>query len=215
MTWNVLLGSVDAEKAVREIRRTDPDIVVFIEFTAELRDRVDPLLRDAYPHYLGRPEAGFTGRGVYSRIPISDWQRSPKDTRRLSSCVVMLPDGFAFRLFVLHPNVPVREGYSMRARVLELATVAIRRSDLPVVALGDFNASWASADLRRFCRENAFIPASQLRPTWDAGYPSFFRTGIDHVFVPAKHFEVVSSEVGSDGCGSDHLPITATVRGEN
>lgn len=188
----------------------DPDLVAFTEFTSAFRDAITPLLARDFPHHQGSARRGHVGIDVYSRQRVSEWERLP-DRRSAAKFRMELPGGGSCMVLLLHPDVPVQGGYQRRARFLQTSAHVLEGNKGPLVVLGDFNASWASADFRDFCRGHDLMVASRLEPTWHAGWPLFFRTAIDHVLVSRRHFASVGARTGCDGMGGDHLPVLAEV----
>ena len=100
---------------------------------------------------------------------------------------------------------------SARADVLRAIAAKIVQEARPVIALGDFNSTWASKDFRDFCRTTGMLPATDYTPSWHAGQPRVFQIGIDHVLVNPRDFFAISAMSGTAGCGSDHLPVLAEI----
>ncbi len=211
MTWNCYYGGLDPARAAAIIEKSNPDVIVFNEITKGLQQSLDSRLRDRYPHYLGAPRPGPSGLVIYSKFPVQNWRRE-RDPEVWAVCDLTLPDGRTCRTYLVHPPVPNHKGYARRAQYFESVARDIRNWPGPVLVIGDFNATWASLDLRRFCATTNTRVASRFLPSWPVKVPSPFQIAIDHILASVPDFEAIGAETDGSYLGSDHRPVVATFR---
>jgi endonuclease/exonuclease/phosphatase (EEP) superfamily protein YafD len=149
---------------------------------------------------------------VFSKIPVTNWQRVPKSSSPHASFEIAWPGGQPCKVFVVHPSVPTTEGgFVHRARAFDELAAVIGRQSVPVIVFGDFNSTWASKDFRKFCRASGLLPATDFLPSWHAGLPGIFQIPIDHILASAADFSAIRATSGHRGFGSDHLPVQAEI----
>jgi len=207
-TWNTYIGRLDPAKAVAWIDANKPDVIAFTEMTNALHASLQPALAARYPYYAGNLRDGPGGLAVFSRAPVSHWDRPKKSA--YATFDLAWPGGGSCRVFLVHPSVPTGgAAYGRRGEAFRQLGALTAREAEPVIVLGDFNATWASVDFRTFCREGGLAPATGFRPSWHSALPEGLRIPIDHVLARPRDFTVISTAGGEPGAGSDHLPVLA------
>ena len=166
-------------------------------------------LEARYPVRLQLPHEDNFGIGVYSRLPMVDWQPLEAFDADLRGVQARLNvDGRTFTLVAVHAAPPIGgEASRFRNRQLrQLARLAVATNG-PLVLAGDLNTSpWSPhfADLLQESRLRDSRRGFGIEPTW----PSFLwpmRTPIDHCLV-SPTVRIIDRQVGP-ATGSDHLPI--------
>jgi endonuclease/exonuclease/phosphatase (EEP) superfamily protein YafD len=121
------------------------------------------------------------------------------------------PDG-PFRFMAVHLTRPwPLDGrvHAQRDQTKRLARRIKAGEHERLVIVGDFNASAASAILRRFSKEAGVVNAPARLGTWPTPMPGQLSIAIDNAFVGPR-MTVLSRKVGPAN-GSDHRPIVVTV----
>ncbi len=205
---NVYFFNREPHRIEAWLRQEQPDVVVLTEVDGPWRPLI-ARLADLYPHQaVGR--TAFTA--MIARRPWESLQVAA-GPRRGQGILVARFDMAGTPLTVIgaHPASPIHPRYALR-RNAELDIVARLAIDSPgpVVAMGDFNATPWSAPMRRLVRGSPLRYADLTATTWPTFLPGWLGIKIDHIMV-GKGCAVADYKVGPD-VGSDHRPVTATIR---
>jgi len=216
-SFNVLTSNNRYEDAVKWIRETDPDLIFLPEVDEVWADALSPL-KASHPHSIDYPVEGNFGFAFCSKFPILSQEIIPCGELELPLLKAKLkgPAG-DFILFGAHP-VPPSTSFWASERDVFLARMAeeVKKETLPVVVLGDLNATrWCHGIKPLF--EAGLIDSTRghgIGPTWMRGNP-VVAVPIDHVLFrgpSSAPMQAHSSrhEVGPD-LGSDHRPVVAEV----
>ncbi len=161
-TFNLEIRSRAAPDAVTFLRAVTADVIALQELTTAFADAIaaDPLLAEAYPYQALYPRDDVLGLGLLSGHPLSDVSFEGEPSR-LGARVAM-PDG-AVRVLNVHP-LPARMprgplampiGFDPTNRDAALGRISddldeLRRSDEPVILLGDINTAPTEPEFGRF-----------------------------------------------------------------
>lgn len=212
---NVFFLNDDHAAAVAWARRARPDVLLFIEVTAEWRRGLAALEAD-YPHWHYVTDHGHDGLLLLSRWPLTD-VTTGAPAAGSEPCPVIFAtltrDGTPLRLAAIHTAWPMRpRDASQRNQDLAvLAAEAARRGPLPFIGIGDLNISPFSPHFQRMLRDGGLRDAAVgfgWQPTWPAPLP-LLGIQIDHALV-SPEVEVRRFERGPAN-GSDHLAIMLDV----
>ncbi len=195
-------------------RATQPEVVLFLEATAEWRSALTPLEAD-YPHRRYVTDRSHHGLLLLSRWPITDVVTRPTAQQDLRPVLfsTITKQGVPLRLGAMHATWPMWPAQArQRARDLAaLAAEAARRGPLPFVGLGDLNISPFSPHFAVLLRDGGLRSAAAGRgwqPTWPALFPPL-GIQIDHALV-SPEVQVQDFRRGTSN-GSDHRPIVIDV----
>jgi endonuclease/exonuclease/phosphatase (EEP) superfamily protein YafD len=206
---NVNAENRDVERLRRLIAASDPDIILLLETTPWLLDRLRDL-DERYPHRVAEPRDDLFGITLFCRYPFSRTEILPLggDDGPPAIIATIHPGGRPFTLIGAHPWPPVSaalaEGRNAQLRVL---ASQIRHSPPPVLVLGDLNISpwspWfagllADSDLRDSRRGRG------NQASWPAGWWPLW-IPIDHALFSAG-IRILHREIGP-AIGSDHYPL--------
>lgn len=222
---NLLSRNRRIEELGRQLVADAADVVVVQELTPEHADGLRRAgLLDAMPQRVLDPQRGFYGSGLYTRWPITDPEVYDVLGMGMAAATVHGPVG-AVQVISVHVISPAREGMQpvWRAQLIWLAE-HVRRSALPVVLAGDFNATMDHRALR-------VLPAAGLVDAHDAAgrglgltWPRRWHRGggrwlalplmrLDHVFVPPTLG--VRSVRTAPSISSDHRRVVADLVGRD
>ena len=202
------------DEACRVVRKTNPDVVWFVEYTPDWQRHLRAALPEL-PHRLERPDFGSFGAALYSRHPFSLQEMVPGGHMwsPFGRAVVETEHG-PIGVLGVHPPPPLPGAARVAERDRGLAVIPGLLEGLPPrrIVLGDFNATPWNAAFERMRRAAGLELGSATRwlPTWPASLPAPLRLPIDHVLV-AGDLAVAGATLG-ERFGSDHLPLLATVR---
>mgnify|MGYP002783643570 CR=1 FL=1 len=213
LSLNVRYRNVEYGRVRALVREAAPDLAVFVEATPAWRRELGTLADD-WPHAHYEPAAGGHGVLVLSRVRLL--AAAPLDLggdRTSGVRVRIAPFGHPLDVYAVHLKWPVRPSF-MAARDRELAALArtVAQSRLPVIALGDFNATRYSPVFARMLRDGKLADCAAGRGlvgTWPARWwPAYL--AIDHC-LHTRGIWVDAFRVGPH-VGSDHYPLLARLR---
>jgi endonuclease/exonuclease/phosphatase (EEP) superfamily protein YafD len=220
---NVWAENPTPAKALQFVRASDPDLVVLVDARSRRWRRALAELEALYPYHSQRswPTEGARGPKAAAVILFSRYRIlaekvvSPPKGRRPYLVANLEVGGRALTLVGVHslspfPDEPGRS--RRRNRELDHIAEAIRNTEGPVIAAGDFNATpWsphfqdlvAAGGLRNAILGHGYVATW---PTWF--WPALIP--IDHVLV--KGPLAVTTLRRGPGIGSDHYPLIADLR---
>ena len=211
---NVWALNNDNAAIARSVQSTNADIVAMTEIADQHAPALDEILR-AYPYRTStNPARNFAGGPrtvIASRYPIEELDLSIQDGLAVGEVTIKGPNG-PFRLMAVHLTRPwPLDGrvHAQRDQTKRLARRIHAGEDQRLVIVGDFNATAASAILRRFGKEAGVTNAPARLGTWPTPMPGQLSVAIDNAFVGSK-MTVLARRVGPAN-GSDHRPIVVTV----
>ena len=233
VAFNVLVHNENRDDAAQWLQDSRADVIALTEIDADWVDRMDDL--KGYRAAVAQPADSAYGIGIWVRdgIRFKDARiREPNGgvPRAEATLYVKAADdsNMQVRVMAVHPLPPRGHRYTVaRDRYLAQtadAVVDAQADDMPVVVLGDFNATPTSRALTPLTRaglRNAAAgfglhgtwPArtpkqvTDLFPLTDAEVPAPLALPIDHILVSGD-VQVRHHQVGPE-LGSDHRPVLA------
>ncbi len=213
-TRRALLANVNAEnRDFERIRRlvitSNPDIILLLEATPWLLDRLQDL-GERYPHRVAEPRDDLFGIALLSRHPFAQSQiiRFGDTTSPPAIVATITADQHPFTLIGAHPWPPVSatlaEGRNAQLRAL---ASQVRQSQPPVLVLGDLNISPWSPWFTRLLTDAGLRDSRRgrgIQPSWPAGWWPLW-IPIDHVLF-SEGIRIRHREIGP-AIGSDHYPV--------
>lgn len=208
---NVHTSNRSFKKVIDFVRASKADIVLLLEIDQTWATNLAPLAVE-FPHSLIDARDDNFGIAFYSKVETARLKSEMIGEAWVPSIVADLEAaGRAFQFVGTHPLPPSGgENSSLRDNQLRELEVLANRSDLPVMVVGDLNATPWSAGMRILLRDGRLrLPARSIawQPTWMVGTP--FAIPIDHALVSGP-LVLLSRQVGPD-VGSDHRPIIMDV----
>jgi endonuclease/exonuclease/phosphatase (EEP) superfamily protein YafD len=194
------------------IRRFRPDVLSILELPPEVVQAyaaagIDELL----PHQVLEPRPGFSGTGLYSRLPLRVAPR-PVGTLFAMAAASAAPTGAAaIEVFAVHARAPTSARQTRQWRADLRALPPTGDGGLRILA-GDFNATLDHHELRRVIgrgyRDAAEQAGGGLRMSWPTGRAVLPATvAIDHVLAD-RRIRVASARTVPIA-GSDHNAVFA------
>lgn len=209
-----LLANVHAENRdfhrIRDlIATTDPDIVVLLEATPWLLDRLRDL-DQRYPHRLAEPRDDLFGIALFSRHPLAQGQIVRFDDPASPPAIVatFIAAARPFTLVGAHLWPPVSADLAEgRNRQLRGLAARVRQNQTPSLVLGDLNLSPWSPWFARLLADSGLRDSRRgrgIQPSWPAGWPLLW-IPIDHALF-SEGIRIRHREIGP-ATGSDHYPV--------
>lgn len=199
------------ERVIGFIKEKHPDVVCFDEYTRDWMQHA----RAALPEYDYTFVEGVSGgAAVLSRVPI---ERVPplggNGERRYGVRGIVHLGGREVLLMAVHPPNPIkRKNEKARNQEFERLATEARDSKLPVIIIGDMNATAWSPYFQRLVDESGLHDSEKgfgIQPTW-CELMLLPMVPIDHCLT-SKDLVVTRREVGPD-VGSDHLPVCVDIQ---
>jgi len=206
VSLNVLTSNSNKEDVLEYLRQKKPDVIFLMEVDAGWAQALQALRSD-YPHGLVRDQTDNFGVALLSRVPLRDVQLFITHGSDMPSIHASLNyEGRDLIILGTHPLPPMNGGMA-RSRDAQLRGVAdwVRQSPVPVLVMGDLNATPWSHGMRVLRAGNSLAyrcPDPAWQPTWNPNTP--FAVPIDHALCTPPLI-IASRKIGPD-VGSDHRP---------
>jgi endonuclease/exonuclease/phosphatase (EEP) superfamily protein YafD len=230
MSANLLVHVSAEAELLAEIRRTDPDIICFQEYTPAKAAVLVPALSALYPHQDQAMRDHAFGQAIFSKFPfIAPPDHAPhralrdqlRDSLRVGGVVgiqdpqiraVVDVRGTPVVIHNIHYPPPMSGSYlAEQRRMTEWLCASAREETRPLILAGDFNCtpeSLNASDLRAAAFAEVGSVARGRSTTWPTeGLLAWIPVRIDHQWH-SEHLACVHSEVCKPN-GSDHRPIIA------
>lgn len=213
LSANIQVGAGDADALAKLVRENKVDVLAVLELTDDAAKRITAsTIGTDLPHSVVRPAALASGTALYSRYPLASTATVPGFTMTALTAVADVPGRGAVQLFAVHPMPPVEpDTWDSELRRIGALLQGVP-AGRPVVALGDYNATYDHVRFRGLLtggyRDAGQLAGAGFLPTYptDKAYPPV--VGIDHVLLRG----LGASEVtGHDVPGADHLALLARV----
>jgi endonuclease/exonuclease/phosphatase (EEP) superfamily protein YafD len=213
---NVLRSNQEYGKFIEYIRASRPDLFLVLEVDEIWLTELAPLHKD-YPYFISHPGRGAFGIGLFSRVPIEDYEIIESAVAGVPMIRATLVFGDRpLSFFGAHPLPPVRSD-TAALRNGQLEEIAALTAPLanPRLLLGDLNVTSWSPHFTDLLKRTGLRDGRRgfgIQPTWPGlpGAAGLTQIPIDHTLV-SDDVEVVVRRVGPD-VGSDHLPVEIEFR---
>lgn len=211
VSFNVGAGRADTAELATWVENSDADLIFLLESTEEWVAAL-PAADIGYAVGNEIPEDRHYGISVLGRDSASVEQLRLGTTRDPAVRVETTIGGQTVAVYAVHPRPPDSEAKTEARDSLfvELAGL-VGQETMPVVVIGDFNASPWSYSFRDFTSETNLVNSQNgygLSATWPTGFPVTL-VPLDHM-LHSNRLTTVDRFVGPD-LGSDHLPLTVEV----
>lgn len=211
---NVLMENRQHDRVAALIAREDPDVLFLMETDGTWVTALGETLA-RYPTVLSEPRPDCYGLVFATRLPVEEARivHLTPDTTPAVFASLRTKGGRLFHFLGLHPQPPVPgvDTDERDAQILYAARFA-RRTDVPVVVMGDFNdAAWSHTSrlYKTFGRYLDPRVGRGLYASFHAGNP-LIRCALDQLFV-SEEMAMIDFRLGPN-VGSDHFPVIARLR---
>lgn len=211
-SFNALKAGADAKQLATSIQQVDPDVVVLVETSEALHDRLraEGALGSLKYRSAPVPTGGERDTVIFSRYPLKDLGGSlgPGVTGWYGMPVVEVElPGRTLTVVGVHVYPPLGSAKRWAQGLSALQHWIGEEGNKPLILAGDFNSARSHPQFRKLASimddESTLFPLS----TWPANRNVPPLLGIDHVlsrgFIPLEQ-EILQIH------GSDHLAIKAT-----
>ncbi len=211
VSYNVGAGSADQQEVIDYVAARNPDLVFFLESTEEWVNAM-PMAGTGYAVGNRIPEDRVYGISVLGDGVTVVEQLRLGTTRDPVMRVQATLEDQQIAVYAVHPRPPDSEGTTEARDTLfsDLAEL-IAQETIPVVVIGDFNATPWSYVFRDFTSGTGLVNSQNgygLSATWPSTLPLTL-IPLDHM-LHSDSLTTVNRRVGPD-LGSDHLPLLVEV----
>ncbi len=208
---NVHASNTDYRRTVEYLLEEDADIVFLQEITPEWLEGLSAL-HERYPHVYSASRHGNFGIAMYSKLALASVRHIDSPPLGYPSIIATTAGEPAITLISSHPTIPLGTfGYAARNEQLKSVRELIAGAAVPVVLIGDLNASIWDPHFREIERVTGLRSTRYgfgVLPSWPTYLP-FAMIPIDHVLI-SEGLAVVETRTGRR-IGSDHLPLLVTL----
>lgn len=210
---NARYGLADAEQIVALVREQEADVLVVVELTPELVERLDDAgLADVLPHREVLPARGPEGSGLWSATPLRDGGEIPGSTMRMPFATLDV-GRCTVRVLAAHPMPPIpgAEG-TWRAELAALGLFLRSDDGVVDVAAGDLNAGLTLPTFRAMLGDSLTTARSAAGLAWAPTWPTDTLrpwVDLDHIVVPVGTGATAAGTHVVDG--TDHLAVSARI----
>ncbi|MBE3012357.1 endonuclease/exonuclease/phosphatase family protein [Microbispora sp. NEAU-D428] len=191
LSANLLHGSVPVGALLDAVRRHRPDVLVMLELTEPMRDRlVAAGLKRLLPFEVSEAAPDAMGSGVFARYPL-EADGSPFGWPRQVPARLALPHGGRLSVVAVHACAP-SQGWRAGCWASSIRALPAAEDGTLRVLAGDFNSTLDHTVLRELIatgyRDAADATGKGLAPTWPyLGQPWFIpKVAIDHVLADRR-----------------------------
>lgn len=214
MSANVNAGLGNETATIDAILTSEADIVAIIELNPTLAAQL-ATINHRYPYqFLQTLDNSHFGIGVISKLPLVQTEALLLGTMQVPTLYAEIMLGNeTVGVLATHPSPPFF-GRGTDFRNSQLAEIGefVATSSLPIIVMGDLNATpWSSA-MRQLLKITALQDSAMgygLRPTW-ISRQHLLGIPIDYVLTSAE-FSTLDHTVAPT-IDSDHYPIIATLQ---
>lgn len=214
LSLNVSRRNVDFSALHTLIDEMRPDVVGLMEVNNAWLESLR-YLEPAYPYRILRPQDGYFGLAILSRLPLRELDWSPLAFEEVQTAIVaeLTIGEQPVTLVLSHVQAPLTptQARSRNRQLESLAEIFRENPHGEGILLGDLNITPWSPYFATLETETELLNAARgegYRGTWPV-QPFIFRIPIDHCLLSAG-FQVRRIRTGPD-IGSDHLPLVVDV----
>jgi len=206
MLLNVSTDHGDPERVGKLIQEIDPDILVLEEINIKwMRDLSE--LESSHPHSQVQEREDNFGIGLFSKFPVIDAGIIDIGGGVPSIVATVVTDQGQVRIIATHPLPPVNGEYTQGRNEQFERLPDHTHSSLPVILIGDLNATPWSYHFKKMLKKTGLIDSSRgrgVQATWPRNIPVLL-IPLDH-FLHSPDVYVVEKRIGAN-VGSDHYPM--------
>ena len=209
---NVRTGNSHYSDVLELVRKSDADIVVFLEINKEWKAKLKKL-SSSHTYSEIHPREDSFGIGIFSRLEtqkIIEPKASPKGVPSVSAMVQV--NGQAIKIVGVHALPPITPFYfKVRNRLLDNIAGLSAERNMPLLIIGDLNATMWSPFYKNMLSDSKLVDPrlnNGIFPTWPVFLPFLF-IPIDHILF-SPEFEKRSLQTIYIP-GSDHLGLFASL----
>jgi len=215
-TANVLQKNKKMEFLIAEIKKKDPDVMLFLETNLKWKNKITENLPSAYKYSIEAPLDNTYGMLLYSKFKLINPQIKflVDDSIPSFQTKMVLNTNDTIQIYTIHPTPPMPQhnpsSTDRDAEMMKIANLS-RKSKLPVLVFGDFNDVAWSATTSLFENVGELLDVRKGRGFYNTfNANSFlFRWPLDHIFI-SEEFRLAELKLGDD-INSDHLPTFVTL----
>jgi len=208
LSINAYKHNHDPSKLLNLLGKADADLLLIMEMTDELEKQLRPQLNQYKDHLETYVRDGFR-IALYSKTTLEDKNVSHygKNETPLLEAKTVFGDT-KFQVYSAHPKPALnKKWFEERQAYFEDLTKIINETELPVLAMGDFNSVPWEKHFTKFLENTdmkSTLEGHGYKITWPAVMP-LFGVPMDHILMK-RGTQYYNFNIGPYA-GSDHYPI--------
>lgn len=211
---NVFQKNEKKSELISRMLATDADVLLFMETDTKWQEEIVSNLPEDYAYWMEVPLPNTYGMLMYSKKELRQKQIRylVDDSIPSMHAQLKLDSGDWIQLYAIHPTPPMPMHNPMSTdRDAEMMITAdlVRKSELPVIVMGDFNDVAWSDTTHLFENVSELLDPRKGRGLFNTFNAKniLLRWPLDHLFV-SPEFRVKEVKRGED-IASDHFPMYA------
>lgn len=212
---NVLQKNDCIDRLIADTEKKDPDVMVYTETDEKWAKALSQKFKGTYPYSIEVPLDNTYGMLMFSKLKLigGEVKYLVEDTIPSIHAKLLLNAEDTLQLYAIHPAPPTPQhnpsSVDRDAEMMKIAKLT-RKSELPVIVLGDFNDVAWSETTSLFQKVSGLLDLRKgrgLYSTYNAK-KLILRWPLDHVFT-SPEFRVLDLSLG-ENVNSDHFPFYAS-----
>jgi endonuclease/exonuclease/phosphatase (EEP) superfamily protein YafD len=186
-TANLEYGEADADAVVQLVEEYSVDVLAGQELTpSAVKALREAGLDEVLPHALLAPERGYTGIGLWSRLPLEDQETvDALSSRAVSATVTLGPQSVT--VYAIHPEAPALRSHLRWSDDMDRVASLLSEQTGAVIVAGDFNTTRDHRAFRRL-EDLGYADAAEeagagFLPTFPEGASAGPLVAIDHIMT--------------------------------
>ena len=208
---NVLQTNKKREKLLKDFTNKNPDVLLLVETDKDWMNFITTHLPAEYAYKVEVPLNNTYGMLLYSKYKLLHPEVKFLVDKKIPSIhsKILLPSGDTIQLYTIHPTPPMPQhnprSTDRDSEMMKIANLS-RKSQYPVIVLGDFNDVAWSNTTTLFQNVGELLDVRKGRGIYNTYNAKNFlmRWPLDHIFVSAE-FRLISLKLG-ENINSDHFP---------
>lgn len=215
VSLNVQATNRARDRIVDWIDGSGADLVVLLETSEPWVDEIRPTVSPTYQVMTEIPDDRVYGITLLARGATVDQTEIFRagDINDIVLRAETTLDGEPIVIYALHPRSPTSESEAeARDEVIEAVAKLARDETVPVVVIGDLNATPWSHAFRNLTSTADLVDSTRgfgFQPSWPGSLWFGFKIPIDHL-LHSPELTTVERGIGPD-LGSDHRPLMVTI----
>ncbi|KUM30458.1 hypothetical protein AQ436_12840 [Arthrobacter sp. EpRS66] len=210
LSFNALKAGADSKQLAQSIKRTKPDVLVLVETSEPLHQRLaaEGALDALRYRSASVPSGGDVDTVIFSRYPLTQRKQdlSAEATGWYGLPVVeAAAPGGPILIVGVHIYPPLDDAGQWRSGLSALQQWVDRHTDMPMILAGDYNSTRTHPQFRELSEDMEPEPSLLPITSWPADSFVPPMIGIDHVLsrgiVPLNHEKITIN-------GSDHQALS-------
>jgi endonuclease/exonuclease/phosphatase (EEP) superfamily protein YafD len=211
--YNLSNHNAHPDDMIEYVLAQQTDVITLLEYHRGWDSILVSRLNPSYPYRILRPDLGYTGMAIYSRLPLTILDSARIENSRMLAGTVELDNnqGKIACYLMMMPLIPGPQSEVTRTALLDKVKLSLNTKQLPTLVLGEFSdPNWDNA-LRTFRADcnlyNSRVGMMVVSPCDQ--FPNF-RVPSEHIFYSTMLECTEFQPIGNPF--SDYIGLTGAYR---